>query len=430
MSSFVDPLSTRKPLRNANGQFARNPNNTNPPRKRKPKVKQSQNAAHSLIQNMVAAPPPVQAVCKTFYTIVLDCSGSMRSVRAATVNAFNTRIEVLKNLAQQHQQDVYISLLTFGSRVYPNQYTNVPLNQIVPLTVKNYDPDDGSTCLLDGVGYAIEDAKRAIKGPNDAFLIEIITDGGENSSVKYSDGRNNFTWGRTQYNKISLPALIDECHRTGYYTIVFQVPPGAKNTLHQGFNIPLDNINEWEATQSGTVEATQRTVGGLANYMSARASGAKSLSTFYQKVDLSQVSARDLQKCTDISHQFRMLSVDKECAIKEFVESKTGKPFVIGSAYYQLTKEELIQPTKDVAIMEKGKTTVWGGQEARKLLGLVPGANNKVDPFNLSKYVVFVKSTSVNRILVRGSRVLFDYSRNYHEAPTWGKIDANNMFTV
>lgn len=430
MSSFVDPITTFKPRREPNGRFAPNPNNTNPPRKRKPKVKQGQN----LSQNMAATPiAPVAPIvtAKTFYTIALDCSGSMRHLRAATVQAFNARIEVLKNLAQQYNQDVYVSLLTFGTKAYQNQYTNVPLSLMQPLTVNSYNPNDASTALLDGVGAAIERCKQVLRGNDDAFLIEVITDGGENSSVKYDDGRNSANnWLRPIHAKKSLPALIAECHRNGFYTIVFQVPRGEKAGLHHKFAIPLDNINEWETTEVGTHEAEQKTSGGLLNYMSLRATGAKMSQTFYKDVDLSQVSTRDLQKCTDLSHKFRMLTVDKECVIKEFVESKTGKPFVIGSAYYQLTKEELIQPTKEIAIMEKGKHTVWGGQEARKVLGLVAGANNKVNPYNMGKYVAFIKSTSVNRILVRGTRLLLDASLKVGEAPTWGKIDANNMFTV
>jgi hypothetical protein len=43
----------------------------------------------------------------------------------------------------------------------------------------------------------------------------------------------------------------------------------------------------------------------------------------------------------------------------------------------------------------------------------------KLDPHNLSKYEVYIESRSVNRLLVRGSRVLWNKTDVKGQVPTW-----------
>jgi hypothetical protein len=92
--------------------------------------------------------------------------------------------------------------------------------------------------------------------------------------------------------------------------------------------------------------------------------------------------------------------------IKEFVEENTNQPYRLGDAFYQLSKTEKIQAGKDLMIMEKGKRGIWAGSEARELVGIPKGAAGKVTPGNHSNFDIFVQSTSTNRKLVRGTRVL------------------------
>lgn len=398
----------------SNGRFAPNPNNPNP-KKRKPKVKQ----LHTVIQPINL---PRQ---KTFYTIVLDCSVSMRSLRQAAIEAFNARVDALKQSAAQYNQDAYVSLLTFGTTVYPNHFNNVPINEVKRLTTNDYNPNDGATALLDGVGAGLERCGATVIGANDAFLVEVITDGYENNSKVYS--------GHASYGRKSLVHLLQQCQGRGNYTIVFQVPKGQyKQALHHSYNIPLDNICEWETTVQGTQDATVATQTALSSYMQSRERGQKMSTAFYAPVDMSKVSSKDLHnKLTNICYKFKTFEVGKEQDIKEFVEEKTKRPFVIGSAYYQLTKSEKVQPSKDILIMEKptpgvGKNVspaIWGGQEARNLIGLKNGVDNQVDPFNLANYLIFIKSTSVNRKLVRGTKLLFDLTATSHASPTWGTVE-------
>ena len=372
---------------------------------------------------------PNTMVGTTHYALVLDNSSSMQGISKATVDAVNTRISALRQEAQRHNHNFSVTLITFSDNANPPTYSLVPLNNVVNLNYSDYKPN-GWTALLDGVGAAIELFQKVTLGPNDAYLIEVITDGQENYSEKYWDGvhyqnsrsRNN-VWGQPihTHHKINLVDLMDSLSRQGVWTIVFQVPKGRKNALHLNYKIPLENINEWEATDIGTRESTQCTTQGFGTYTQARARGAKSVDTFY--ADLSKLKSSDLNKLTDLSARFKVLEVDKEEQIKEFVERKSKHPYIIGSAYYEIvSRDELIQPTKEVLIMEKGSNKIYGGHEARKLLGLPDGVSAKLSPLNLSTYRVYVQSTSVNRALVRYTKVLIDTYKFTHSQPTWGEL--------
>jgi hypothetical protein len=144
--------------------------------------------------------------------------------------------------------------------------------------------------------------------------------------------------------------------------------------------------------------------------------------TFYVQTDLSGLKARDVKRqLDDLSGHFRAYTVGRETDIKTFVESKTHKPYVVGQAFYCLTKPEKVQPNKAVLIAEKGKTAVWGGDQARELVGLPTDgvAHARVEPGNHANYDVYVQSTSVNRKLVRGTKVLIDPAMAKGLTPTW-----------
>lgn len=56
--------------------------------------------------------------------------------------------------------------------------------------------------------------------------------------------------------------------------------------------------------------------------------------------------------------------------------------------------------------MEKGKGSVYGGEDARRLLDL-PDHVTKVRPGNHANFDIFIQSTSINRKLKNGTRVIY-----------------------
>ena len=110
---------------------------------------------------------------------------------------------------------------------------------------------------------------------------------------------------------------------------------------------------------------------------------------------------------SDVSREVKVWPVPREVAIREFVEDKIGPgQYVLGSAFYQLTKDELIEADKDLMIVEKGKKVVYAGPSVRNLLKL-PLTDVKVRPGNHGNWDLYVQSRSVNRKLVRGTKLIY-----------------------
>jgi hypothetical protein len=226
------------------------------------------------------------------------------------------------------------------------------------------------------------------------MMINHITDGEENSSVVYS-------W----RNVVKDMKDLREC---GNWTFTFLVPPKKKSHFVNQYGIESGNVMEWDTTESGLKQAEEQTTTGLFNYYEARSIGGQSVKNFYDvKVDLSKVNNLGQAGLNDLSNQFKKYNVDKECTSKELC-GNLGITYKPGKVFYELTKPEKVQPTKQVLVIERGKQKIYGGAEARHLIGLPDNQYAKVDLYNLANYRVFVESRagSGNRILVRGTDVL------------------------
>lgn len=340
--------------------------------------------------------------------IVLDNSASMGCIRADAERAFNGIIREVREQAQKFRQETTFSCLKFGERV-TTEYLYANAATLREFREGEYRPNEGSTKLWDGVGEAVESLDRLPYNQSQgdvSYLVIVVTDGQENASRRFGSS--------------SLGALIRDRQATDRWTFAFNVPFGAADGLARTLCIPRGNVREWEQTTRGTVETMTSNQVGLGSYFTARSLGQTKVDSFYVTTDMSKVTSRDVQaNLDDLSNHFRQYTVEKEIEVKPFVEYKTTKPYVIGSAYYMLTKTEKVQPHKQVLIQEKGKKTVWGGHQARGLIGLPIGTNAKVVPGNHSNYDIYVQSTSVNRKLPRGTKVLVDTQLTQGLQPTW-----------
>ena len=115
----------------------------------------------------------------TLIHIVLDKSGSMESVRQATIDGFNR----FRHDQLEMGGDALVSLTLFDS-VVAEVCSAVPLRELTDLDRTTYRPD-GMTALYDAVGAAIArtDALIATKVVQpERVLFAIITDGQENAS--------------------------------------------------------------------------------------------------------------------------------------------------------------------------------------------------------------------------------------------------------
>lgn len=338
----------------------------------------------------------------THIAILVDSSGSMGHLRSATLKNLDQQIRAIKDSARQSGQRTTVTLGTFNYNLHLD-YMACDVAQAGGLTTYY---TQGGTALFDAVTETVNRFKR-LPDANEkttSFLIIVLTDGEENSS--------------SQINVNRFPELMRSLNATDRWTFAFSVPRGYKSNLERQYNIPAGNIQEWDQTEEGVTFAMNSNIGATHAYFSNRSIGLRATNNFYVTTDLSGVKSKDLKNLTDLQSNFKAWTVDKETDVKSFVEGH-GKEFHLGSVYYMLTKKEKVQPRKQVLLVEKGKKAVYGGQEARDLLGLPPNQEAVVTPGNHANYDVYVQSASINRKLVRGTKVLFDTTMTKSLQPTW-----------
>ena len=324
---------------------------------------------------------------------VLDRSGSMSGIKKDVIKVFNQQLGAVKDDAKKGDQETFVSFYTFNSSVDKPLYFQRQAQAVKPLTKLN---TTGGTALLDAVGTAMTDLGKA-KGAKEAhvsFLVIALTDGAENASRTY---------------KAKLPKMIKDAQKTGRWSLAFMTPKSGVSTLKR-FGIPAGNIQDWNASAAGAKEAGDRMRAGLTGFFDARRGGKQAVTGFF-KADLKNVSVKDVSaSLVDVSDQFKKWDVDCEGAsIRDFVNKKlNGKgAYQTGAGYYELTKCELVQAKKEIAIRDNKSGAVYTGMAARSMLGFPDGASFKVKPGEMGNFAVFIMSTSNNRVLMQGTTLLY-----------------------
>lgn len=345
------------------------------------------------------------------FVICLDSSGSMESSRDGAIKAFNEEVETIKGEAHKLGMKMpKVTLFTFGKQSSVKlEYFRIPADQFLPLSRGTFVPD-GQTPMFDCIGDAIEKllAEPDVRSnENLSVVLHVITDGAENHSKRFDAN--------------SIARLFEQTKATGRWSHAIMVPRGSKSSFVNRFGaIDSESVMEWETTNRGAEQAGAVMRGSVVNYMTGRSTGSKSAPKFFVQPDLSKLTAADLAKLTDLSKHFKCYTVDQEAAIKDYIEGKTGKPYVIGSAYYQLSKaEKKVHKHKAILLRDRFTKKIFGGAQARQLIGLPHDVDAKVEPGNHANFDIFVESTSVNRKLVRGSLLLHDHTQVMDKTPTW-----------
>lgn len=187
---------------------------------------------------------------KTYF--ILDKSSSMGDTKKQTVSGYNEHVQELRKRQRENPEDQFlVSLVTFNGEVYEHLWEQ-PVTDIELLTEKTYHPD-GSTALLDAVGYVLS----KITDDNESnYLFIIITDGEENSSRRHN------------YN--SVQELITNKQNTNRFTFTYLGCNSLNaRTVAQNLNIPIGNVAVWSnqtATKCDTSLKKAR-LRGLNNYL-------------------------------------------------------------------------------------------------------------------------------------------------------------------
>lgn len=329
-----------------------------------------------------------------------DHSGSMRSLAHLARQDYNEQLRKIKAAALAQNQETLITTVTIGVGSRPVvglECENTPIESVREIT--SYPADAAGTPMIESVFELIHrmSAAPGANDPDTSLLVMITTDGQE--TERRDRGRE-------------LASLIQRLQATDRWTFVFRVPKreGVREMTRLGLMVPGVNVYEWDTTEKGIKASTQANAEAFTEYFTARASGMKRTSKFY--ANAADVSIEDAKKeLVDISNQvqfFDVLSKDDQSLIRPFVEHITGNPMIRGAAFYQLCKTEpKVQANKRIAIQDKNTGTVFAGDAARHMLALPTVGTVRLAPDDLGDWNVFIQSTSVNRKLDAGTKLMY-----------------------
>lgn len=122
---------------------------------------------------------------ETLVHFVLDETGSMNTVRDATIDGFN---EYVNGLKQDTKHSYFLTLTKFDSTGIKLVYDGLPLNEVPALDHDTYKPG-AMTNLNDAIAHSIKFTENTISKRKKKcnVLIIVMTDGHENASVEYRD---------------------------------------------------------------------------------------------------------------------------------------------------------------------------------------------------------------------------------------------------
>lgn len=320
--------------------------------------------------------------------LVLDGSSSMSSHARNLVKVADEQIRHLALRSEELSQETRVSVYLFDYGVdcliFDMDVMRLP-------SISELYRANGMTALVDSVVKSQEDLATTSQIYGDhAFLTFVLTDGDENYS------KNSWT---------VLPKYTSTAAEN--WTVGFLVPDSRGEAFLSRAGVPSGLVSRWDASsEKGLADSFTRIKSATDNFMTARAQGVRGTrDVFGMGVDVLNERTVPTVLAPLDSSKYLIYPVKSAGQIRDFVEDK-GLHYNAGMAYYQLTKREAIQARKQIVVVEKATDKVYGGKDARHLIGLPDGKEVKVSPQDNPKYDVYVQSTSVNRKLVPGTFVL------------------------
>jgi len=336
--------------------------------------------------------------------LVIDASSSMlyNGHSAEVVQVADNLISHLAMRSKELDQETRITVYNFADNVtcmiYDKDVLRLP-------SIKDLYRASGNTALIDATNKSLDDLEKTAQLYGDhAFLVYVLTDGEENASN--AGQRRQLT--RQEYQRLPglLKQRLDKLPEN--WTVAAFVPNQHGVFEAKRFGFPADNISVWDPSDNKGMAEVGRVIRETTDsYFAGRAKGVRGTRTLFStSVDaLNKETVKDANLKPLAKGSYDVLKVNADATIRDFVESQ-GQTWVKGNAYYQLTKTETIQGYKGIAIRNKKSGRFYTGAQVRDLLGLSDN-DERVKPDKNPEYEVFVQSTSVNRRLLAGTKVLW-----------------------
>jgi len=335
---------------------------------------------------VAATKPSVVGHLINHIALVLDASSSMGGLTQTVIKVTDGLIKRLASLSVGNQE-TRVSIYTFAGSgsinclVHDRDVLRLP-------SIEGLYRLGGMTALLDATNEAVTDLESIPQKYGDhAFLAYVLTDGQENNS--------------TVMNSASFAKRIKGLPEN--FTLAVFVPDATCMHEAKKHGFPSDNISVWKTTAEGLDEVGETMYKATTNYMNNRASGVRGSKTLF-KFDTTNITKAAVKAKLEAlkNSEYKLLTVWDSCngeQISDFVKKVTKDDYVKGSAYYQLTKPEIVQANKNLAIKDNRNGRVYAGDAARQLVGL-PQHEIKVAPTSHKDFTFFVQSNSHNRKLV------------------------------
>lgn len=240
---------------------------------------------------------------KTYVRIILDKSGSMSSIANQAVLNFNEQVQQMK--INSDTQEIYCSLITFNGEVFEHLW-DAPAKDLEEAAEGTY-VTGGGTAFYDALGYTINKTKQVASENIDpdvdnAYLFYIISDGEENSSIKYKQD--------------SISKLIDSCNEEGNWTFTYMgCSKEYVEKVARSINIPIANCAVWSNSNNYEAAHTLNAASSkLDMYYSSRSKGTRSMADFHS----------DTNSLTDYSEGITATSVTGDVLNQNNVVSSLG----------------------------------------------------------------------------------------------------------
>jgi len=344
--------------------------------------------------------------------LVLDASASMRGRKRDVVTVAEGEIAHLARRSQELDQETRVTVYAFADQVeclvYDKDVLRLP-------SLGGLYRTGGNTALIAATMKSQDDLAATAQLYGDhAFLTYVLTDGEENVS-RYSEvftGHRQGRWGPTSYTTAGVTRLLGTrlAGLADNWTVACLVPDQRGAHEAKSFGFPGENVAVWDTTSRRGVEDVGGTIRrATETFMTNRARGIRGSRTLFTAgadvVNRETVRDAGLKPLGRDTYRLFTVCDDYDLAIRPHVAYVTGEPYRTGSAFYELTKPEKVQAYKQVCVRNRKSGRIYAGAEARELLGL-PDAEVRVRPEANPEYQVFVQSTSVNRKLVAGTKLL------------------------
>lgn len=188
--------------------------------------------ARDLIENFGIRRPASKLT--TVVHVLMDASGSMESVRDATIDGYNEYVNALKKDGGKYK----LSLTTFdsgnmGELRLKNVHQNVYVDDVPKLSRKTFVPM-GGTPLYDAFCTVL----KAVKSRDDEkHLFVVLTDGGENASREFTAN--------------DMKELKSTKEKSGNWTFVYLGANQDSWAVAQQFGYTIANVSDFNATGTG-----------------------------------------------------------------------------------------------------------------------------------------------------------------------------------